>query len=167
MAFYLYTAEIQKNGAKLKDDFASDAIVITELPIKTPAIVLNQSRTDEGIWYRIAVKQNGVVVCGYVTSDNVKLLASAKTPVAAQIIEEVRLKNAAAANGTYIKNKKGEVLTLSVGDPVWIIGEVYNYTLREKWFEVAVTVDGEVYRGYVQEAPVYLIETVTEAPDIK
>ena len=165
MAFFLYQAEIQKDMVELKSDFGSDAKVIAKLPKKTPVIVINQSKTEDGSWYRIAIKQNGVVIYGYVTSENVKLLASVEMPVAAQIIEDkVRLRNMASETGSYIRDKEGELIALSLGDYAWIIGEVSGQNLSEKWFELVVEIDGEVYTGYVQEAPVYLMEMVTEAP---
>ena len=152
---------LQKDAVEIKEDFSSDAAVITKMPINAPAIVISQSKTEEGIWYRIAVKQNGKVVCGYVTSDNVKLLASIEKPVAAQLVEEkVRLRNVATDTGSYIRNKDNKIISLSMGDCVWIIKEVSDHNLQEKWFEVAVEIAGTVYKGYVQETPVYLMETV-------
>lgn len=166
-AFFLYAAEIQKDMAELKEDFASDAAVIAKLPKNAPVIVINQSNAGDTIWYRIAVKQNGAVIYGYVTNDNVKLLASADAPVAAQIVEEkVRLRNIASATGSYIRDNAGELVSLSMGDFVWIIREVSGQDLQEKWFELAIVIDGEVYTGYVRETPVYLMEAVLEAPVI-
>jgi len=167
LAFFLYAAELQMDMVELKADFAADAAVIAKLPKGAPAIVINQSNAGDVIWYRIAVKQNGVVLYGYVTNDTVKLLAGAETPVAAQIVEEkVRLRSMASATGSYIRDNAGELVFLSMGDFVWIIGEVSGQNLQEKWFELAVVIDGEVYTGYVQDAPVYLMETVIEAPNL-
>jgi len=164
-AFFCYPAEIQKDGVILLVDSVTDAAAVMTMEKRTQVMVINQSIGDDGVWYRVAVKKNGEVVCGYVTSDNVKLLASIEEPAAAQIVEgKVRLRNTASSTGGYIRTKENKIISLSIGDTAWIIAEVSNEGLTEKWFEIAVEIDEEVYLGYVQESPVYLMEAVEEAP---
>ena len=164
-AFFYYAAEIQKENAVLRADAVADAEAVMNMKKGTSVLVVNQNIGDDCHWYRIAVKNNGEVLYGYVTSDNVKLIASIEEPIAAQLVEDkVRLRNDASATGGYIRTDAGKVISLTVGEKAWIIAEVSNEDFTEKWFEVAVQVDGAVYRGFVEETPVYLIEAAEEAP---
>lgn len=164
-AFFYYAGEIQKDNVVLRADSFREAEALLTLEVQTPVMVINQSFDGDVIWYRIAVKKNGEVVCGYATSDTVKLMASLDEPVAAEIVEEkVRIRNSATSTGSYIKTAAGKILVLSFSDTVWILSEVSDADLQEKWFKIAVEKDGVVYEGYVQEGPIYLMEAVGEAP---
>ncbi len=164
-AFFYYSGIVQEDGAVLRADSLNGADAMMNLAVNTGVTVINQTMGEDSIWYRIAVKKSNEVVCGYVTSDAVKLLASIEEPVAAQIVEEkVRIRNTASSTGSYLKTAEGKILNLTMGNEVWIIGESSDTSMKEKWFHIVTEVDGTVYEGYVQEGPVYLIEAVSEAP---
>lgn len=164
-AFYYYSGEIVKNGAVVYAETSKDSEVKMNLSASAKVIVVNQSMDDNTTWYRIAAKKNGEVICGYTTSDNVKLAATQKEPVAAQIVDDkVRIRNTASSTGSYIKTSEGKILTLSVGDIVWIVEEIMEEATAEKWFSIIVEKDQVIYEGYVQAKPVYLMEAAGEAP---
>jgi len=159
MAFFYYQGKTAKENVVLLEDMDAASKKLVTLAKETPVMVINQNIDGETIWYRIAVKSNNNVICGYVTSDMVSLVASRENAVAAQITEDkVRLRNSASANGSYVKTHENKILALSLGDLAWIIAE------EGEWFRIVVESDGMVYEGYVQEGPVYLIESFGEVP---
>lgn len=164
-AFFYYPGVIRQEGAVLRSDSLETSDALMNLTANAGIMVINQSMVGDSVWYRIAAKKNNEVICGYVASSAVQLLASIEEPVAAQIVEDkVRVRNSASTKGSYIKTTDGKILSLGMGSEAWIIGESSDASLKEKWFHIAAEVDGEVYTGYVQEGPVYLIEAVSDAP---
>lgn len=159
MAFFYYQAKTAKDGVALMEDMDATSKKLVTIAKDTPVMVINQNIDGETIWYRIAVKSSNNVICGYVTSDMINLVASRENAVAAQLTEDkVRLRNNAASNGSYVKTAENKILTLSLGDSVWIIAE------EGEWFKIVVESDGIVYEGYVQEGPVYLMESFGSVP---
>ena len=159
-AFFYYEGVIAKSDVTLYADTVTSSESLMALTKQSPVMVINQNIDGDTIWYRIAVKKNNDVVCGYVTSDAVTLITSRENAVAAQIIEEtVRIRNAASATGSYVKTNDGKILTLSLGDTVWVVSEE-----ADKWFKIVVRKDGVVYEGYVQEGPLYFMELVEQVP---
>lgn len=164
-AFFYYYGTVLTDGAKLLADNAADADVLMNMEAKTQVVVINQSMSGENNWYRVAVKKDGKIVCGYTISSNIKLSATTEDPIAAQIVDEkVRIRKTASLAGSYVKTSEGSILNLSVGDVVWIVAEIIEDGTGEKWFAIKVEKDGVVYEGCLQEGPVYLMEAIGEPP---
>ncbi|MBP3569630.1 MAG: SH3 domain-containing protein [Lachnospiraceae bacterium] len=164
-AFFHYYGTVLEDGAKLLADNVEDAAVLMNMEAQTQVVVINQNLSGENSWYRVAVKKNGAILCGYTQSSNIKLAASMEEPVAAQIVEDkVRIRKTASMAGSYVKTSEGSILNLSVGDIVWIVAEIIEDGTGEKWFAIKVEKDGVVYEGCVQEGPIYLMEAIGEPP---
>ena len=164
-AFFYYYGIITEDGAEVRTEAVTDAEVNMRLANMTEVVVINQRMDGETIWYRIAAKSNGEIIYGYTTSDNVRLLAGENAPIAAQIVEDkVRIRSSAGSNGSYVKTSEGSIVTLSVGDAIWIRSESTDDGTNIKWFAIIIEKDGVIYEGYVQEGPVYLTEMVGEVP---
>ena len=164
-AFYFYSGMVQTESASLRLEAAEGAVTLVTVGEMTPVMIINQNRGEGSDWYRVAVKVDDKVICGYTESKNIRLLAGSDAPVAAQIVENgVRVRNTAASTGSYIQTKDGKILTLSIGDRVWIRSELTEEKKEEKWFEIVVEVDEEIYEGYVQAGPVYLLEEIGKPP---
>ena len=164
-AFFYYSGTIAKDKAAFYAEASKEAEVKMNLSKLTPVLVINQNMDGNTIWYRVAVKQNGNVVCGYMTSDTVRLLAGESEPIAAQIVEDkVRIRTGASSTGSYVKSADGKIITLSVGTVIWITSETAEESTEGKWFSILVEKDGVTYEGYIQEGPVYLMEAVGEPP---
>jgi len=159
MAFFYYRGKVAKANIKLLEDMNATAASLATLAKDTPVMVINQNVDGSTNWYRIAVKNNNKVIYGYVNSDAIQLEATRADAVAAQIMEDkTRLRNNASSNASYVKTVDGNILTLSVGDLVWII------ETKDTWFKIVVEINGAVYEGYVQEGPVYLTESFGTVP---
>ncbi len=160
LAFFYYKGKTAKDETILVADMNASAEPLVKLAKEAQVMIINQYVEEDTIWYRIAVKSDNKVVYGYALSADIILEASRDNAVAAQITEDkIRIRNSASSKGSYIKTSEGKILTLSMGDIVWIIAEE-----AEQWFKIVIEKDDEVYEGYVQEGPVYLMEAGGSVP---
>lgn len=154
-ASYYYLGAVFGTEAVVYDEPISDAKELIVVDGTYPVMVTNQTIIGNYVWYRVALKNNGKIIYGYMQSDDVTL--STEEFVAAQVIQSnVRLKNRASSSGSYIKTESGKILTLGVEDYVLIISE--TVTNDEKWFNVCVEQDGIVYEGFLQDNVVFFVE---------
>ncbi|MBO5352300.1 MAG: SH3 domain-containing protein [Lachnospiraceae bacterium] len=164
-AFYYYSGMVQTDGAALYKEASTESGVLANISSNTVIMVINQSIDGTEIWYRVAVKLDGKVICGYMRSSAVRLLAGEDHQIAAQLVKDkVRLKDAPSSTGSYVRTEDGKLLSLAVGDVIWILSEETEEKDGTKWFQIRTVADGILYQGYVEEGPVYLQEAVEEPP---
>lgn len=156
-ASYYYEGAVFGEEAMVYAEPISDGEVLATVQGTHPVMVTNQTISGTYVWYRIALKDNGKIIYGYMQSETVKL--STQDSVSAQVIEtNVRLRNRASSSGSYIRTESGKILALDVEDSVLIISE--TVANNEKWFEVIVEKQGIVYQGFLQDNVVFLMEPI-------
>lgn len=113
--------------------------------------------TDRVKWYGISFKSNNQTLTGYVSSMYIKI--SYQNPVKAEVaVSKLSIKSTADNRAAYLKNKNGDIVTLSKGKKVSIIEE--KTISEEKWFKLSFTLSGVKYVGYAQSNKIDFISTV-------
>lgn len=121
--------------------------------------VLNQTIRDNTKWYGISGTKDGSTITGYVLSSYVKL-SYAKSIQGKTLVSGCKIKSLANQSSAYLKDKKGNLLTLNSGKTVTILSEVNN--AEEKWLKVSFTADKKKYTGFIQENKITFQSTVKD-----
>ena len=111
-------------------------------------IVYNQTLRNNEKWYGVSFKANEETKTGYVKSTYIKLSYS-KSIKGETISGSVKLNSKADSKSVFIKNKKGNMITLSKGKAVSIIGEAT--ASEKKWLKISITQDKKTYTGFIPE----------------
>lgn len=160
-AVYYYTGIVTAHRLNLREGASTSTEALAVIDQNTQVMIVNETVSGTSIWYRVAVKQDGKILYGYMLSKYVKLLF--EEPVSAQIIwERVKLRNRASFTGAYVKTDSGEIISLNIGETIRLISETTIDGV--KWLEAAVERGGRFYTGFVPEEMVLFTEETSLGP---
>lgn len=109
--------------------------------------VISEVVADGVKWYGISFKSDGTTKTGYVSSLYIKL--SYKETIKGKIaVSKIKMRSAAGSKSAYLKDKKGNIISLKNGKSVTIADETTISGV--KWFKVTFTYSEKKYTGYVE-----------------
>lgn len=122
--------------------------------------VISEKIVDNAKWYGVELTQNGKTVKGYVSGDYVKL--DLAKPIKAETANsKQRFRSKADNKSVYIKDKKGNILSLKKGYELSVVEELTVGGV--KWFKVSFTSSKVEYTGYTEAINVNLFPKKEEA----
>lgn len=161
-AEYYYPARVNTYQLNLRKEPTSTAEKIAQIAENTQVMIINEHVNGAYVWYRVAVKLDGVVVYGYMSSGYVSLLFQNTITGKLDTDERIRMRDEASESGAYVKTKENSIISLREDDLVTIIGEVRSDEGR--WYKVRVEKSGSFYEGYVPAIYVRLTEGTEATP---
>lgn len=153
-AEYYYSAKVTASELNLRKEPTSSSERIMKVAHNTQLLVINETVNGSEVWYRVALKVDGVVVYGYMSANYVALLFTEPVAGVVDSSERLRMRDTASNSGSYVKTKENAIISLKDGDKITIVGE--KTTDGTKWFCVSVEKSGTTYTGYVQAAYIRL-----------
>lgn len=122
--------------------------------------VTGEKIADNTKWYGIELNQNGVQISGYVSGDYVKL--DLTKPIKAETANsKQRFRTKADNKSVYIKDKKGNILSLNKGHELSVVEELTVGGV--KWFKVSFKSSKVEYVGYTEAININLFPKKEEA----
>lgn len=128
--------------------------------------ITSELNVDNTKWYGVELTQNGKKIKGYVSGDYVKLVLTA--PVKAETIKDKQKFRSKADNkSAYIKDKKGNTLSLKKGYELSVAEELTVGGV--KWFKVTFKSSKVEYTGYTEAVNINLfpVQKTTPTPEKK
>lgn len=122
--------------------------------------VTSEVIADNTKWYGVELTQNGKKITGYVSGDYVQL--DLTTPIKAETAKDKqRFRSKADNKSVYIKDKKGNILSLKKGHAVTVVEELTVSGV--KWFKVSFKSSKVEYVGYTESININLFPKKEEA----
>jgi beta-N-acetylglucosaminidase/uncharacterized protein YgiM (DUF1202 family) len=139
-----YAATVNADVLNLRSAASIEGVPVGKLKQNEKIIVVDRYLTASGHWYKVAAKQNGKVLTGFVSASYVKLDYDAE--VNGRITKTGTLLKAKASDSSDTAvNRAGTKVTFAEDDRILLIGE--QEVGNDKWFKVRLD-DGTV--GYLK-----------------
>lgn len=159
---FAYSASVNVGELNLRDKATtSGSKVLATMKKNQKLTLLNETRTDGGIWYRVAVNLDGKTKIGYTYAPYVTLTFS-EAVYGKIMTKNTKLRSKASAKATYLAKADGSILMLAAGTTVRIEGE--TTVNSEKWYKLVATVKKADYTGYTAASNVQLAAAPTATP---
>lgn len=119
--------------------------------------IVNEAVKNSEKWYTITFKSGNKTVIGYVLSVYVAL--DYKDVIKGEVgVSKLKIRTSANRKAAYLKNKKGNIISLKEGKNVSIIDEKIIGT--DKWYKFTFTYDDEKMTGYALASQIVFRATV-------
>jgi len=116
---------------------------------------------DNAKWYGVSLTQNGSKISGYILSDYAKL--DIKGYIAAETVnDKQRIRSKADNKSVYIKDNKGNILSLKKGHDVSVLEELT--VAGVKWFKISFKSSKVEYTGYTEAININLFPKKEATP---
>ncbi len=157
------SAYVTATSLNMREKASTSSNVITKLSKDTPVTILNEVTNGTSVWYRVAVKINKKTTIGYVHSSYIRL--SSDDVVPAKILAKTKILSDSNSNAVYVKDSKGNILSLKAGTLVSILAEVNEDNVD--WYEIKYASSATSYIGYVATSNVsFTSATPTPTPTL-
>ncbi len=144
VAFYVYTGIVNTFQLNMRSGPYTDTAAIAILKSGTKVFILGLEEVDGVTWYKVAVKDNGEVKYGYISTKYTKLVFT-ENVYGLVLNGETKLSTTMSETTSYVKDSNGNILELSAGTGVKIIEE--SNSGGTKWWKIKTAEGAE---GYVK-----------------
>ncbi len=127
-----YSATVSADVLNIRGDASVHNLPIGKLTADTRILILEQLTTGNG-WYKIAAKEDGKIITGYVSADYVTIDYDDNV-YALVVSDNTYLKSSAISSASNVKNASGTDVVFSKNDKVLVVGE--TLTSSGKWFRL-------------------------------
>lgn len=145
---FRYNGRVNAYQLNLRSEANTTSKILGVIAKDTPVVVVNEVMNGSSVWYRVAVKYNGVLTYGYMLSRYVTLTFDSLV-YGNTIWQNVKLYTSASVGSAPITASDGKIITLDLLTSVDVLDEVQVET--EKWFYVRASKNGVKYGGFIKE----------------
>lgn len=119
--------------------------------------VINEALKDSEKWYVVTFKSGTKTVTGYVLG--VYISFDYNKAIKGEVgVSKLKIRSAANSKAAYLKNKKGNIITLKEGKNVSIVDE--KIVGNSKWYKFTFTYEDEKMTGYALASQIVFRSTI-------